>query len=404
MTAARAPRGNPHRRQHPDVEVGDVGVVTTRMWMRPGVGTASAPIVPWPPSPPARPPRRAVRPRPRRTAPRHQPPAWRPTLGTARTRGACLPRWAWAREKKYDVPASYRVAPRRPVLNPHRTVAPIRPMNPDRHAIYADLPNKPLVEAVFEVRWAVPRPGYELPSPMTMPPQPGMVDEHYETLVGLLYSALKEEYPHSHRQPVASFPVEMMPFMARHWFRAAQDGWPLVQVGPGMVSLSSTNEYHWDEFSARAQRLVRILCEEHPAHEEIVPLAVTLRYINAAPFDPTTEDLLQFLSGKLNVGISLPKGLVEPGPSDVGAQSVAINLTHKTLSPPGQMNLQIATGEHHGEKVVTWNTQVVSVSDDVPELPGDLDSWLERAYDLSHRWFFALIEGDLLREYKGQNG
>lgn len=38
---------------------------------------------------------------------------------------------------------------------------------------------------------------------------------------------------------------------------------------------------------------------------------------------------------------------------------------------------------------------------DVPAMPNKFEEWLESAHNITHNWFFKLIEGDLEREFRG---
>lgn len=82
------------------------------------------------------------------------------------------------------------------------------------------LKNKPLVEAIFELRWNLQE------------PSPGMrVDPHYKLLIGRLYDKLNDEYPFHEQLPTATMPDEIAGYVVRHRFRKDKDKWPLIQIG-----------------------------------------------------------------------------------------------------------------------------------------------------------------------------
>src|SRR5581483_2894612 len=119
---------------------------------------------------------------------------------------------------------------------------------PEKH-----LKNKPLVEAILEVRWGLVShaPGHES-------------DPHYKLLLGRLYDRLQEKYPEHEQLPTAIIPDELVGHVVQHRFRTSAKGWPLVQVGPGILTINSTAEYTWEDvFRPRSVDAVGRLYEAH---------------------------------------------------------------------------------------------------------------------------------------------
>ncbi|WP_367363325.1 TIGR04255 family protein [Mesotoga sp.] len=46
--------------------------------------------------------------------------------------------------------------------------------------------------------------------------------------------------------------------------RKEQESWPLVQLGPGIITLNATEDYSWDDFSYRIDRLIENFFESYP--------------------------------------------------------------------------------------------------------------------------------------------
>jgi uncharacterized protein (TIGR04255 family) len=94
------------------------------------------------------------------------------------------------------------------------------------------LRNKPLLEAIFELRWELQEqaPGLKL-------------DPHYKILIGSLYDRVKDEYPFHEELPTATIPDEISGYIVKHRFRKSENGWPLIQLGPGVVTLNDTEGY-----------------------------------------------------------------------------------------------------------------------------------------------------------------
>ena len=105
-----------------------------------------------------------------------------------------------------------------------------------------ELQKKPLIEAILELRWHV---------------DPSRGDPNYSIFVGRLYDLLASKYPHYEQLPSSMIPSQMAANIAQHRFRVAEEKWPLVQVGPGIVTLNDTDNYTWYDFGVRANYVVK---------------------------------------------------------------------------------------------------------------------------------------------------
>jgi len=105
------------------------------------------------------------------------------------------------------------------------------------------LSKKPLVEAIFELRWKLQE------------PTPGIkIDPNYKLLVGGIYDKIRQSYPFYEQLPTSALPDEIAAYVVQHRFRKATDGWPLVQIGPGVITVNDTEGYTWDDFIVRIQQ------------------------------------------------------------------------------------------------------------------------------------------------------
>lgn len=128
-----------------------------------------------------------------------------------------------------------------------------------------DLKNKPLVEAILEIRWQLQQP-IRVPAPaqMMLP----AVDPHYRLLLGRVFDRFQREYPFHEQLPTATLPDEILAHVVQHRFRSAKDDWPLVQVGPGVFTVNDTHRYTWTDFQKRTKEAVIRLYDAHPAVAE----------------------------------------------------------------------------------------------------------------------------------------
>jgi len=255
------------------------------------------------------------------------------------------------------------------------------------------LKNKPLVEAIFEVRW-------QLQSDEAKPEI--KIDPHYKLLIGRLYDKLNRNYPFHEQLPAALIPDEMLEGVVQHRFRKGKDMWPLIQIGPGILTVNDTDGYVWEDFERRIIEAVNALFEIYPDSNNLSVESLMLRYIDAIEFDFEKEDIFKFLREQMKIEISLHPPLFEETPVEALPVGFDWRFSFRCIKPTAAINLRFNRGKKkngNSDRLI-WETIVHSTSDGVPELPSELGGWLTDAHNVTDDWFFKLIEGDLLRRFE----
>lgn len=252
------------------------------------------------------------------------------------------------------------------------------------------LKNKPLVEAIFELRWELQEPA------------PGMkTDPHYKIIVGRIYDKVSNEYPFHEQLPTASMPDEIAGYVVQHRFRKGKDKWPLIQIGPGIITVNDTEGYLWEDFEKRIIHSVNTLFEAYPdAKNNLIFNSVLLRYIDAIAFDFDKENIFNFLKEQMKTSINFYLKLFEG--TGVKEQPLGFDLRASFVStkPKGAVNLRFVRGKIKESDALIWETAVQSTSDDVPKNQDGIANWIKEAHDLTDDWFFKIIEGELLRRFE----
>ena len=254
-----------------------------------------------------------------------------------------------------------------------------------------NLKNKPLVEAVFELRWKPEK----LESGLA-------TDPHFSLLLGRFFDRVKDEYPAHEELPSAKLPAGVGGQNVQHRFRAAANEWPVLQIGPGVMTVNDTDGYRWGSFRERCSRAIDTLYDSHPRPEEMRVDALILRYIDAHKLEHSKHNCLDFLREKMKLNIALPEGLfgknVERSPV-----SFDLRTSFRSTDPNGLVRARFATGARDREDALIWETIVHSSgAEEIPPERENFLPWLESAHSVSHRWFMTLIKGDLKREYSGE--
>ena len=247
-----------------------------------------------------------------------------------------------------------------------------------------ELPNKPLVEAILELRWFI---------------SPEQGDSHYTLFPGRLYDRVQSRYPFHEPLPASMVPQPVALNIVQHRFRSKENAWPLIQIGPGIITLNDTEGYTWKDFGQRASELVQDVYEAYPMPEELRVISLALRYIDAIQFDYAKSDVLDFLGDKLKTRIVLSQDLFDGVPVDRAPTGFDLHITFAASKPKGSIAVRFGTGTHREKPAVIWETTVGSRDNDLPKMPDKFGEWVEAAHSLTDDWFFKLIQGELERRF-----
>lgn len=257
----------------------------------------------------------------------------------------------------------------------------------------ANLPRQlrtpPLAEALVEVKWG--------PLDKAGPDQ---FDPAYPLIVGRLYERIRDKYPVAEETFPSIIPANMTMHFVRHRFRAAPNSWPVVQIGPGVLTLNETQNYSWESFRDHAVNVLPKLFDVYPAAEQPLSIkSLLVRYINAKPFGYEQASVLEFLAAQLRTKLDLPTDLFKAGPNlERRPAGLRLNLSFAATEPKGIFDLNIGTGHSRDKPAVIWEFIVRSQDVDVPALPNGFELWLTSAHRLIEHWFFGLATPELLKE------
>jgi uncharacterized protein (TIGR04255 family) len=248
------------------------------------------------------------------------------------------------------------------------------------------LPNKPLVEAIFEFIWQIPR-------------REG--DPHYPLFVGRLYDRVQSKYPFHESLPTSFIPLPAAENIIQHRFRKEDGCWPLIQVGPGIVTINDTEGYIWQDFGQRAKALIKAIYESYPEPQELKVARLNLRYLDAFYLEPD-QNIFDYLAEKLKSKVSLPYQLFEGTAIASHPKMVNVMASFATENPKGNILIRFGSGKHSDKPALIMETAVQSSSDDLPKMPDRFEEWVEASHKLTDDWFFKFIEGELYRRFAGE--
>lgn len=250
----------------------------------------------------------------------------------------------------------------------------------------------PLVEAIFELRWEL----------QTDQQSGRMRDPSYPMMYGRLYERLKKDFPIVEDLPSTQAHPEATPFTPRHRLRKEKTGYPLLQVGPGILTINDAKGYSWTQFKALVERLIESIVELYgPANTRLNFIKAEMRYVNAVRFDITRENPLAFLEEKLHTKIGLDEELFDQDILNDRPGAVGLNVSYQLKKPIGSLGLSINLGQMDGKPAYVFQTLIQTFGEMVPSDREAFTPWLQEAHDAAEHCFGVLCKGALMNKFCG---
>jgi uncharacterized protein (TIGR04255 family) len=262
------------------------------------------------------------------------------------------------------------------------------------------LPNAPLAEVVFELRWALQ--GEEsLPPALKIDPGfPAVVDAFTDGARALGFPAYREMQPIHQTGGWGVF--------RRHYVKDDQP-FPILQIGPGIFAVNQSSEYQWDEFRDLALTGLQLLTKSYPRmrHFGFSPTQIELRYIDA--FDKEligTVEFFKFVADATSLQLALPEFLAAK-PYDVietrARLGVQLQLTKKKHSI---FSFDLGSGRREDAEIMRLESKVISTSEDIPKLRlgravsvDHVRQWLDESHSLTSAFFKSFISTRILEKF-----
>jgi uncharacterized protein (TIGR04255 family) len=228
------------------------------------------------------------------------------------------------------------------------------------------LETAPLIEVIFELRWKISD-KKEL--------------EKSQYLHGDLYAKIKDEYPH--REALNDLPIELCVNIPTHRFRGESDKYPLVQVGPGILTFNTVHpQYEWTSYEKGIIKLWETFQDVY-RFEPQAKVTYSLQYFNFFNLDFEKVDAYKFINEKLNVKFE--------------------QNFYKNLSPPININTGFYYDDNPGSVAILFNRGSNSKNDEgiiiqtrvtsklTQPLNEGMKSWLSQSHELCSNLFKKMI-------------
>lgn len=236
-----------------------------------------------------------------------------------------------------------------------------------------------LAEVIFELRWRLTEraPGIKL-------------DPNYKLFVGSFFEKIKSEFEYHQELPAASIPDEITPYLIKHRFRkGGEEGWPLVQLGSGMVTYNDTENYSWRNFKSGIKYLSEKFFNSYPEVSKMRIDSLSLKYVNARQFD-FSNNVISYIQQKLGVVVKLPTALLASTDTEGAPNRFNMEITHKLPSVQGDLTFSVGRGTSKGHDAIVWQTIIKTESCDQIRNDDDVTSWATTSHEAISSWYKEL--------------
>jgi uncharacterized protein (TIGR04255 family) len=239
------------------------------------------------------------------------------------------------------------------------------------------LKTAPLREAIFELFWDSPVDSSGL-----------KLDKELELSLGKFQLNVASRFPVYKRTlpPEASIRVYGVPL---HQFWSGEVIWPVIQLGPGILTINETEKnYDWEE-TYRPNILFMI--DAFKKSYNVLPTfnRASLKYIDSVDI-PDTKNLQNFINENLLTGIE--NRYKVPGSLSALNLNQVFDIDDAKIS----VNIQTAVNNVTGSPAIVWITSIIRTGK-IKE--NELTSWIDKAHQTTSDLFVEMLNPDFYASF-----
>ncbi len=246
------------------------------------------------------------------------------------------------------------------------------------------LPHAPLQEVIFEIRWKL-----DFDS-VTQ----SYIDKDFQFAFANFSSLSKNKLSHKINLKPSSVPDILFINRPIYQFWAAENQYPVFQLGPGVFTVNETEKnYEWKNYRSLILEGIEWLKNSYSIKLDFS--IVELRYIDAIEVDDDNQkDLTKFIGDNLKIEIS---NNIFPGKLN----DIQLHQRYK-IDNENYLSLLIANGvkNKNQSKAVILQTSYSKTSNISME---NLSTWIDKAHDTCSSLFKEMISKNLYEQFNKGN-
>lgn len=267
------------------------------------------------------------------------------------------------------------------------------------------LPNAPLVEVIFELRWALPDTTASAPQQLMTDPAYFFLQENFRN------AAARHQFRHE-KNILPKDTIAGAHSIASRFYMAEDKPFPLWQIGPGIFACNMSSSYEWSAFKRLALKGVKTLLASYPKSPtlKLRPIHLELRYLDSFDLESSGNvDVIEFLNANTSLGIQMPNFFSD------GAVGVPASTLFQCQFPVKKRKhtsfiFQVGNGLHLSKKALILESKVLTKAPPskptssgraVPDNVKNIDAWLEDAHAITSPFFKDFVTETLLKKFEG---
>ncbi len=242
----------------------------------------------------------------------------------------------------------------------------------------AKLPNAPLQEVIFELRWKL---DFD-------PETQNKSDKEFQFAFARFSNFASANFKHNVMLQPSSLPENAFNHRPVYQFWTNKNEYPVYQLGPGVFTVNETDtNYKWAYFQVLILQGIEWLKNSYSRKLDFS--FVELRYIDTIKI-PGDTDLQQFMAEHLNITINNP--VIESGVTDIQLHQ------RFKIDKENNLSLLITNGiqNNNQSKIIILQT---AYNKTVRILLDDLTSWIDAAHAKCSSLFKQMISKDLYEQF-----
>ncbi len=211
---------------------------------------------------------------------------------------------------------------------------------------------------------------------------------------GDIFNEVKIKYPHRESIIPPEVPLELVLNKPAHRFKSATtSGYPLIQVGAGVVTLNTIDPvYNWETFFEDLSELTQKLMAVFPYGEDEKPIYPGILFLDFFPFDFDYNDAIEYVNRFFNLRMDQNFHKASKPPNDFNFMfSYPIQL--------GDLMITLKKGRNAQKKEgILLQTRINGNQQKAGLKP--VTTWFDEAHEVCSALFKKLTEGELYESFK----
>ncbi len=238
------------------------------------------------------------------------------------------------------------------------------------------LENAPLVEVMLEIFWEV------------------KVDYDYNNLqylIGDLFTEIKNKYPVRNAVYDSTIPpMELLTHRPLHRYRKLKDGYPLIQIGPGLITVNTVNQnYDWDTFKIEIEFVIDALSRLDTFGIDKVKTRLT--YFDFVKDNFEKDNRIEYLANKMNFELN-QNIITDKSKTKAFNFNIAFQYENNTIN-------YILKDRKIDDELGVWLEYAVTSDSELKFNKISILKWAEKAHDKCRDIFYKTFDGILLKQF-----